>query len=172
MAPFEIIFYKEKIDIDLKLIFSYRTTMHKNYNFTTDRLEVKGWHSWGVEELGETLPSIIKRTLTAAVTHNLPPIWQGEYTLQRATNWIEELDREATPLLVVDSDLSTAIGLVILFEIEQKGDDSHLRLGYLFSETSWGKGYATELVAGFVTWCKEHSIASTAHTKYTLRAIR
>jgi len=168
VAPFEIIFYKEKIDIDLKLIFSYRTTMHKNYNFTTDRLEVKGWHSWGVEELGETLPSIIKRTLTAAVTHNLPPIWQGEYTLQRATNWIEELDREATPLLVVDSDLSTAIGLVILFEIEQKGDDSHLRLGYLFSETSWGKGYATELVAGFVTWCKEHSIASTAHTKYTL----
>jgi RimJ/RimL family protein N-acetyltransferase len=121
---------------------------------------VREWHAWGVEELGETLPSIVKRTLTATVTRNLPPMWQGEYTLQRASNWIEELDREATPLLVVDSSLSMAIGLVILFEVEQDANDSHLRLGYLLSEASWGKGYATELIAGFVTWCKEHDVAT------------
>ena len=134
--------------------------MHKNYNFSTNRLTIREWHSWGGGELSETLPTIVQRILTPAVTDTLPPMWQGEYTLQRAMEWLEELDREATVLLVMDSDLSTAIGLVILFEVDTSERGSDLRLGYMFAEASWGKGYATELIAGFAAWCKEHDIAT------------
>lgn len=47
---------------------------------------------------------------------------------------------------------------MILFEIEAlSGDGVDLRLGYVIAESSWGKGIATELVAGLVEW----AVAST-----------
>ena len=29
-----------------------------------------------------------------------------------------------------------------------------VRLGYLLSEATWGKGIASELVGGFISWCR------------------
>ena len=46
---------------------------------------------------------------------------------------------------------------MILFEPESSGE---LRLGYMLDESVWGKGYATELISGFVSWCKNHDIES------------
>ena len=54
---------------------------------------------------------------------------------------------------------------MILFgmEAEEGKDDTDIRLGYLLSEGSWGKGFASELVQGFVNWCVgQTSIASIA----------
>jgi ribosomal-protein-alanine N-acetyltransferase len=53
---------------------------------------------------------------------------------------------------------------MILFEMEAEGScGTEVRLGYLVSEASWGQGFASELVDGFIGWCRKHtSISSIA----------
>ena len=54
---------------------------------------------------------------------------------------------------------------MILFEMEaEEGNGAtDIRLGYLLSESTWGKGIASELVHGFVSWCRgQTSILSIA----------
>ncbi len=49
---------------------------------------------------------------------------------------------------------------MILFEDEDQHPGQTIRLGYLLSESAWGQGLASELVEGFVDWCKSVEIAS------------
>ncbi len=134
--------------------------------FETERLVVKEWHSlspddWQQEDLAEVVAAI----LTEPVTRSLPPSWQGSYSLDRAREWIKERDKEGTTLLVINKLTHQAVGLMILFEMPaQEGDDrADVRLGYLLSEVAWGKGIASELVNGFVNWCRgQESISSIA----------
>ncbi len=43
------------------------------------------------------------------------------------------------------------IGFIFLYEITK----SEIRFGYLLSKEVWGKGLATELMKGFINWCKQ-----------------
>lgn len=134
----------------------------KTCSFLTSRLLAKEWHSLTSEEVeDQNLESVVAKMLTALVTQSLPPGWQGAYTVERADKWIKERDREGTTLLVVEQVERKAVGLVILFE--SAGVDAgrtELRLGYLLAESAWGKGLATELLLGFVEWCKQNNVAS------------
>lgn len=133
--------------------------MHdKDYEFTTGRLLVNEWHSihsddWDQQELAV----VVKNILTPEVTQSLPPSWQGNYTLERASDWIRERDEEGTTLLVTERSTRTAIGFIILFN---SADGRDIRLGYLLAETVWGKGIASELIRGFVEWCKKNTVSS------------
>ena len=134
--------------------------------FETERLLVTEWHSpsssdWQQQELVHVVAAI----LTEQVTRSLPASWQGSYTVERAREWIEERDKEGATLLVIDKLIHQAVGLMILFEMqtEEGNGDTDLRLGYLLSEATWGKGIASELVNGFVSWCRgQTSISSIA----------
>ncbi|NND92797.1 MAG: GNAT family N-acetyltransferase, partial [Granulosicoccus sp.] len=101
--------------------------------------------------------NVVQEILTERVTQNLPPSWQGSYNLTRAHHWINDRDKEGTNLLAVDKAGKQAIGMIILFESEAS---SNLRLGYMLNESAWGKGFASELVGGFVNWCRHHDIHS------------
>ena len=47
--------------------------------------------------------------------------------------------------------------------VDRPGAPIEVRLGYLLAEDAWGQGYASELVEGFVRWCRQHPpIASIA----------
>jgi len=134
--------------------------------FETDRLLVKEWYSlspsdWQQEDLAEVVATI----LTEPVTRSLPPSWQGSYSIDRAREWIKGRDKEGTTLLVVDKLTHQAVGLMILFEMkaEEGNGGADVRLGYLLSEDTWGRGIASELVNGFVGWCRgQESISSIA----------
>jgi len=129
-----------------------------DYRYSTNRLLVCEWHSVCSDECDqESLENIVISILTPEVTQPLPPQWQGSYSLERARDWIKERDEEGVTLIVVEKSIQTAIGFVILFE-DATGQD--LRLGYLLAESAWGKGYASELIQGFVAWCKDNGIAS------------
>ncbi len=91
--------------------------------------------------------------LPVPVTRSLPPPWQGPYSVTRAQQWVEERDKEGTTLLVVDKQVNQPVGLMILFETEDIYG-FEVRLGYLLAEPAWGKGFASELVRGFVGWCR------------------
>jgi RimJ/RimL family protein N-acetyltransferase len=130
---------------------------HLDFRFTTDRLLVTEWHSIQADEWAQSeLTDVVMETLTPKVTLSLPPDWQGVYSHARASDWIAQRDAEGITLIIVERSSSIAIGFVILFGNVNEKD---LRLGYLLSESSWGKGFGTELISGFINWCKTHGIS-------------
>lgn len=126
--------------------------------FETPRLEVHGWHSG--RNGGSALGAVVQELLTPAVTAALPPSWQGPYDLERAQDWIVERDQESTVLLVTSRSNNEPFGLVIVFEAPsaEEPHSMELRLGYLLAESAWGDGFGSELVGGFVQWCRSHPL--------------
>ncbi len=114
---------------------------------------VEEWHSLSSSEWHrQELAPLVAELLTEPVTRALPPPWQGTYEIERARDWIADRDAEGTTLLIIDKATCRAIGLMILFELREDdpSTDADVRLGYLLAETTWGQGFASELVAGFV----------------------
>ena len=110
--------------------------------FETERLLVQEWHALSSRDgQQQDLVYVVATMLTEPVTRSLPASWQGSYTVERAREWIAERDREGATLLVVDKSTCQAIGLMILFETdaENGGDGIEVRLGYLLSESAWGR---------------------------------
>lgn len=131
--------------------------------FETERLRV------GNLESTDAVFESISHMMTAPVTNSLPPSWQGEYSPDRAKSWSAECAEGGTTVLSISSKSDVApslIGLVILFaEVREEDLDSSavdLRLGYLLSEQAWGQGFASEVVAGLVRWCRDSGRSSSA----------
>ena len=110
------------------------------------------WHALAHEH-GVSLQEVVEPILSTATTRALPTEWYGDYDTQRTLDWIVARDAESPTLLVIDRPTGAAIGLIILFEDRAGGHAAvDLRLGYLLAESTWGAGYGTELVEGFVAW--------------------
>lgn len=124
----------------------------KSCSFNTDRLIAEEWRALSGSDayMAEAVVAI----LTPRVTQSLPEGWQGGYTLDRASTWIAERDQEGATLLVLDSASKSPIGLMVLFESDEEGGGRYVRLGYLLAESAWGRGYGSELLKGFVDWCR------------------
>ena len=125
--------------------------------FETDRLLVKEWHSLACSEWHpQDLDALVASMLTEPVTRSLPPAWQGTYTTGRAREWVEERDAEGATLLVIGKVARQPLGLMILFEQQERAGTGGIdvRLGYLLAEDAWGQGIASELLAGFLRWCR------------------
>jgi len=140
------------------------TVVTRSCGFHTDRLDVSGWHRSALPH-GLELSDAVSGLLTTATTGSLPSGWQGDYDLARATAWIRDRDAESPTLMVIDRATGAPVGLLILFDIpaEDGSDLVDVRLGYLLAESAWGRGLGTELVAGFVDWCRsERRIRSIA----------
>jgi len=126
--------------------------------FETVRLLVAEWHTLAQQQWpSQDLANAVKQMLTPSVTACLPPSWQGDYSLERADQWILDRDDKDATWLVIDKSTHEAIGLLILSGTDDFG---HLRLGYLLKESAWGQGFATELVSGLVSWCRDNCIRS------------
>lgn len=134
--------------------------------FESDRLSVGEWHSLVRPALPEQdLAHFITSVMTEPVTRSLPSAWQGEYTVDRARDWISERDSEGTTLLVLERSTGRPLGLVILVEWAAESDAGgvDVRIGYLLAESAWGQGLASELIEGLVRWCRaQASIQSLA----------
>jgi ribosomal-protein-alanine N-acetyltransferase len=130
----------------------------KSSNFVTDRLKIGDWRSLSVshKEMTHAVASI----LTPKVTQSLPAAWQGDYSADRAAKWLEDIDQEAAALLVIDRSSKNPVGIMILFECDENQRGRSIRIGYMLAETAWGQGYATELLKGFVDWCRAVDITS------------
>jgi len=68
--------------------------------------------------------------------------------------WVEARCAESTVLLVRQRQDDRLIGLMVLVDSPDAGDIPTIHVGYLFAETAWGFGYATELLNGFVAACR------------------
>jgi RimJ/RimL family protein N-acetyltransferase len=125
--------------------------------FETSRLAIDDWHrlpSSGND--GDLLPEFVCALLSPAVTGSLPAAWQGDYSLERARNWIEDRDKESVVSLVAYRESGLPAGLLILAD----SDWPDVHIGFLLLQSEWGKGLASELVEGLVTWCRVSGVRS------------
>lgn len=129
-------------------------------SFETNRLTVASWQFQSLrygrlEDRGLEMASL----LTGAVTQGLPSGWQGEFDRTRGEAWLDQREAEGLVLFAVEPGLAEIVGLMLLFESDVEvsvGVD--VRIGYVVSEGAWGKGFASELVAGFVDWCRSQPL--------------
>lgn len=132
-----------------------------DYKFTTNRLTVKEWHSFEPTELHEPeLVNIVEEMLVPDVTERFPVMWRGNYDKRRAKFWIQERDSESKTLLAVEKETKKALGYLSFFREGDRSRGTYLRLGYLVSKVMWNNGLATELVEGFIHWCKENNVST------------
>jgi ribosomal-protein-alanine N-acetyltransferase len=132
-------------------------SVNRDYSFSTRRLIVGEWHSISAQYDATTnLREDVAKLLTPTVTRSLPSAWQGVYTTERAAAWIHERDQEGTTLLVIERSSNDSIGFLIL----SADTPDELRIGYLLAESAWGKGLASELIEGFIGWCRISGIRS------------
>ncbi len=123
--------------------------------FRTPRLEVRVWL---VSDSGDEVADLARTVvhlLTPAVTAPLPDSWQGRYSEDRAAAWIRDRDAEGLNLLALDAATGAPVGLLLLHDSSDALEPEHeLRLGYLIGESHRGRGYATELLRGFLEWAR------------------
>lgn len=65
-------------------------------------------------------------------------------------------------MLAVARESGGPIGLVLLHLEGVRAREAEVRLGYMIAESAWGEGLASELVEGFVEWCRRAGVASIA----------
>jgi [ribosomal protein S5]-alanine N-acetyltransferase len=132
-----------------------------NYKYTTNRLIVKEWSSFEPKELEQPdLVNIVEEMLVPDVTKRFPVMWRGDYDKKRAKFWIQERDSESKTLLAVEKETKKPLGYINFFKEGDRSRGTYLRLGYLVSKAMWNNGLATELVEGFIHWCKENSVST------------
>jgi RimJ/RimL family protein N-acetyltransferase len=116
-------------------------------DFTTPRLHISHWDAILVDPIARgallrDLPGI----LTIDVTRELPPSFAltGD-----VVDWVDARQAESDVYAINVGD--QLVGLLILFDDAQ---NAAIHLGYLFAQSTWGQGYATELLNGLVAAAK------------------
>ena len=107
--------------------------------------------------------------LTADVTRDLPPSWQGGVPLESAPEWIAAREREGQMFLVRAKTDGEPVGFFMFFPGEATQHRGEVRVGYVLAETAWGRGYATELLRGFLRRWDEKGVTAELLAGVTAR---
>lgn len=135
--------------------------------FGTERLDVGPWHHIA-EAHGLDLHEVVQTVLTSETTNELPPGWQGEYSLLRARGWVRARDDEAVGLLACDRASGEPIALVIIAD-DADEDDGAWHIGFVVVRRHWGLGFASELVDGLATWARSAHEVTHLHGGVSVR---
>lgn len=112
-------------------------------SFATERLSVSPWDE-GLAAGDGALLDELATVVSPAVTAFLPPALQLSARGDVAA-WARRLDAQAAVSLVRLRDGGALAGLLVL-----SAGAGAVRVGYLLGERHWGRGLASELVAGLV----------------------
>ena len=92
----------------------------------------------------------IAAMLTPAVVEHLPEPLHLTDGPDRVGDWVVARQSDSALLAVREAGAGRIMGLLIVADTSELDATPTLRLGYLFSELVWGRGYATELVSGLI----------------------
>ncbi len=131
--------------------------MSDDSGFETERLKIRRC-SASFEDRNQRLQLIkdLSGVLTANVLRHLPEPLQLCDEEGAIANWIAAREAESHLYSVRDQRSDILLGLLILAQFGRQGDPRTVHLGYLFAETAWSKGYASELLKGLVQWQGDH----------------
>ncbi len=117
--------------------------------FRTTRLWVSSWRDTLEDQSARReLEADLATMLSAPVLRHLPERVQLDDGPDAIKTWIADRDTSAAIFMIQDA--AGLVGLMFLFRPPDAPKTEPLHLGYLFGETSWGKGYASEMVVGLV----------------------
>ncbi len=122
-------------------------------SFKTERLSVSTAELWSETSVHSKLLDSVLCLLTPAVVKSLPGNFQGITSLTAAENWLKTMMSESQLFVVQLSHSDNIVGFVFLYD----GQDGTAHIGYLLGENYWGRGLATELMTGFVSWCIDYT---------------
>lgn len=100
--------------------------------------------------LDEALLREMADILLPAVLNHLPEQLQMPDGPNPVESWVAARQAESCLYAVRAASTDTLIGLMILADTSEFDASPTLRLGYLFAQSAWGKGDATELVTGLI----------------------
>lgn len=109
-------------------------------NFKTERLNVAE-----ITTLSPKITDDLHRILTPNVTAFLPPSAQLARFEGDVAVWVSQQQTNGATLMLITCD-GAGVGLVML----HNGDHGAAMIGYMFAQSAWGRGYASELVMGLV----------------------
>lgn len=119
--------------------------------FSTQRLHVDVlMPATGPGMPADTLPSEIHDILVPDVLKHLPEPLQLPDEANPIDGWLAARQAESCLYAVREAHTGALLGLMILADTSACDAAPTLRLGYLFGQFAWGKGYATELVSGLI----------------------
>ena len=126
--------------------------------FQSERILVQSWTAFldGRERL-KGLIEELEPVLTPNVLRHLPEPLQISEATDAVARWVADREEESDAYVVREKTSSTLLGLLILAEFPEPNGITTIHLGYLFAESAWGNGYATELLLGLVRWMGEQN---------------
>lgn len=120
--------------------------------FETARMRVCSWELDLAEAARRAaLRADLAAILTAPVLEHLPPSLALPETAHPVEDWIAARHAVSDVYAVRDRASHELAGLIFLFQMPEVQEGGTVHLGYLFGERFWGRGYASEVVAGVVT---------------------
>jgi RimJ/RimL family protein N-acetyltransferase len=115
-------------------------------DFRTTRLSVFQWHSeLSNKKRRAKLVDDLINVLSPSVLQDLPPSIQVEQSAPAISDWVTARAAESDVYCVKNTASNALVGLLILVQEGRK-----IHLGYLLAESTWGQGFGTELVSGFL----------------------
>lgn len=118
-------------------------------SFHTERLKVRPWEAVLADpKTRSRFGQAVMEMLTDPVLEHLPEAMRPGAGPSAAEEWIKAREG-STPIALVENQ-EALVGLLFLFHPKDAPADTPLHLGYVFGEEAWGKGFASELVAGLM----------------------
>lgn len=132
--------------------------------FISERLIVRNWiHLEKSFANKDRLLESVLKIMTPNVTKDLPNGWQNLTTIEKVEKWVNDRKKDGYFYAIQLLDSNEIIGFLFLYTENETTESYDLRLGYLISESSWKRGYGSELIKGLVVWCKkENNIGSVS----------
>ena len=138
------------------------TILNQNCLFNTNRVSILNWlYIESQIGLKNSRTKSVLKIMTPNVTKALPDSWHGINTIDKAENWIIERKEDSNFYAITLTETSEIIGFLFLYIENDTKQSSDLRLGYLLSESIWGKGIGSELIKGLVEWCGNTKIINS-----------
>ncbi|MCR8725303.1 GNAT family N-acetyltransferase [Frigidibacter sp. ROC022] len=120
-------------------------------SFTTDRLTLRDWSPVIADpQQRRALEATLSDILTPDVLAPLPEPLQLSGKATRIADWMSARAAECTVFTIAETGSGAIVGLLLLAEDGAGTPAPICHVGYLLGPTAWGKGYATEVVAGLV----------------------
>jgi len=91
--------------------------------------------------------------LTAKVVESLPSYFRNINSISDARDWFKSMTLKSRLFMVMHTKTNAIIGFV--FVSVENDVDAHI--GYLLGDSYWGKGYATELLKGVISFLKHEN---------------
>ena len=136
--------------------------LNQNCLFKTNRVSILNWDfiESKTELKNYTTESVLK-IMTPNVTKALPDDWQNLNTASKVENWIIERKNDSNFYSITLIETNEIIGFMFLYVNYEITESNELRLGYLLTESIWGKGIGSELIKGLVKWSNDSRIINS-----------